>query len=94
MDKLRLIGNPVGGSFGYSVTANTYALATTAVQNLGIPVTFLSAMRFIHMSGKRSATYTNGKLACDENGKLMAAEFDIGLDHGAYAAWPARSSTT
>ena len=86
MDKLRLIGNPVGGSFGYSVTANTYALATTAVQNLGIPVTLsLSYEEFIHMSGKRSATYTNGKLACDENGKLVAAEFDIGLDHGAYA---------
>ena len=67
MDKLRLIGNPVGGSFGYSVTANTYALATTAVQNLGIPVTLsLSYEEFIHMSGKRSATYTNGKLACDE----------------------------
>ena len=87
MDQLRLIGNPVGGSFGYSVTANTFAITATAVQNLGgLPVTLsLSYEEFMHMTGKRSATYTNAKLACDENGMLTAAEFDIGLDHGAYA---------
>ena len=86
MDKLRLIGNPVGGSFGYSVTANTYAITATAVQNLGIPVTLsLSYEEFLHISGKRSATYTNARLACDENGMLTATEFDVGLDHGAYA---------
>lgn len=87
MEKLRLIGNPVGGSFGYSVTANTYSLIATAVQNLEIPVTLtLSYEEFLHVSGKRSATYTNGKLACDENGMIVAAEYDVGLDHGAYAA--------
>lgn len=86
MEKLRLIGNPVGGSFGYSVTANTYAITATAVQNLGIPVTLsLSYEEYMHMTGKRSATYTNGRLACDENGKILAAEYDLGLDHGAYA---------
>lgn len=85
-EKLRLIGNPVGGSFGYSVTANTYALTATAVQNLGIPVTLsLSYEEFLHMSGKRSSAYSNGKLACDKDGKLVAAQFDVGLDHGAYA---------
>jgi hypothetical protein len=29
--------NNVGGSFGYSVTANTYALVANAVQNLDMP---------------------------------------------------------
>ena len=86
-EKLRLINNPVGGSFGYSVTANTYALTATAVQNLGIPVTLsLSYEEFLHVSGKRSATYTNAKLAADKDGKLVALEYDLGLDHGAYAA--------
>ncbi len=86
MEQLRLIGNPVGGSFGYSVTANTYAITATAVQNLGIPVTLsLSYEEYLHVTGKRSATYTNGKLACDENGKIIAAEYDLGMDHGAYA---------
>ena len=86
MEKFRLIDNPVGGSFGYSVTANTYAITATAVQNLGIPVTLsLSYEEYLHMTGKRSATYTNGRLACDEKGKIIAAEYDLGLDHGAYA---------
>ena len=37
-DKLRLIMNPTGGSFGNSITSNTYALVATAVQNLGVPL--------------------------------------------------------
>ena len=40
---------------------------------------------FMHFSGKRSACYSNGRLACDENGKFTAAEFDFGIDHGAYS---------
>ena len=30
--------NCVGGSFGYSIASNTYALVVTAVQNLDMPV--------------------------------------------------------
>ena len=29
--------------------------------------------------------HSNGRLACDDNGKIIAAEFDFGLDHGAYS---------
>ncbi|MBR2880177.1 MAG: molybdopterin-dependent oxidoreductase, partial [Oscillospiraceae bacterium] len=35
--------------------------------------------------GKRSATYVNARLACTPDGKITAAEYDLGLDHGAYA---------
>ena len=87
MDNLRIIMNPVGGSFGYSVSANTYALVATAVQNLNMPCTMtLSYEEFNHMTGKRSASYTNGRVACDKDGKIIAAEYDIGLDHGAYGS--------
>jgi aldehyde oxidoreductase len=85
-DKLRIIMNPTGGSFGYSCAANTFALVATAVQNLDMPCTLtLSYDEFNHMSGKRSATFANGRLACDENGRIIAAEYDVALDHGAYA---------
>jgi aldehyde oxidoreductase len=85
MDEIRIIMNTVGGSFGYSVTANTYALVATAVQNLDMPCSLsLSYEEFMHMSGKRSATYTNGRLAVGKDGKIVAAEYDVGLDHGAY----------
>ena len=84
-DNIRVIQNTVGGSFGYAVTANTYALVATAVQNLDMPCSMtLSWDEFQHMSGKRSATYTNGKLAVSKDGKILAAEYDCGLDHGAY----------
>jgi aldehyde oxidoreductase len=85
MDEIRIIMNTVGGSFGYSVTASTFALVATAVQNLDMPCSLtLSYEEFMHTTGKRSATYTNGRLAVGEDGKIIAAEYDIGLDHGAY----------
>jgi len=85
IQKLRLINNPAGGSFGYAIASNTYALVATAVQNLGIPCTMtLKYDEFNHMSGKRAASYANGRIACDENGKIQGVEYDIALDHGAY----------
>ncbi|NLT39226.1 MAG: molybdopterin-dependent oxidoreductase [Clostridiales bacterium] len=85
IDKLRLIMNPAGGSFGNSITSNTYSLVATAVQNLGIPCTLtLSYEEFNHTTGKRGASFSNGRLACDKDGKIVAAEYDVALDHGAY----------
>ncbi|MDR2421507.1 MAG: molybdopterin-dependent oxidoreductase [Oscillospiraceae bacterium] len=85
-ENIRFIMNPAGGSFGYSTSPNVAALVMTALQNLEIPVTLtLSYDEFNHTTGKRSATFANGRLACDENGKIIAAEYDVALDHGAYA---------
>ena len=85
IDKLRLIMNPAGGSFGNSITSNTYSLVATAVQNLGIPCTLtLGYEEFNHTTGKRGASFSNGRLACDKDGKIVAAEYDVALDHGAY----------
>mgnify|MGYP001060462276 FL=1 len=84
-DSIRMILNTVGGSFGYSVSPNIYALVVTAVQNLDMPCTItLKYDEFNHTTGKRSATYTNGRLACDTDGRIIAAELEIALDHGAY----------
>jgi len=83
--KLRLINNPAGGSFGYSVAANNYCLIATAVQNLGIPCTMtLKYDEHQHMTGKRAASYANGRIACDNEGKILGVEYDVALDHGAY----------
>ncbi len=85
-ENLRMILNNVGGSFGYSTSSNTYALVATAVQNLNMPCSLtLSYDEFNHMTGKRSSTFTNGRIACDKEGKIIAAEYDVALDHGAYA---------
>lgn len=88
-ENIRMQLNTVGGSFGYSIAPNTHALVATAVQNLDMPVSLsLSYDEFNHASGKRSATYTNGRIACDEEGKIIAAEYDVALDHGAYFTVP------
>ena len=85
-DDIRMLLNSVGGSFGYTVSPNTYALVVTAVQNLDRPCTMtLDYEEFNHTTGKRSASFANGRIACDEEGKIVAAEYDIGLDHGSYA---------
>ena len=85
MEELRVIMNPVGGSFGYSVSTNTFAVVATAVQNLEMPCTMtLTYEEFNHVTGKRSASFANGRIACDKDGMITAAEYDIGLDHGAY----------
>lgn len=88
-DNVRMILNHVGGSFGYSIAPNVHALIVTAVQNLDMPCSLsLSYDEFNHTTGKRSATFTNGRIACDDDGKIIAAEYDVALDHGAYAVVP------
>jgi aldehyde oxidoreductase len=85
-ENIRMLLNSVGGAFGYTVGSLTFALAVTAVQNLDMPVSLtLSYDEFNHVTGKRAASFANGRIACDEEGKIIAAEYDIALDHGAYA---------
>ena len=85
-DKLRIIMNPTGASFGWSTNAGDIALVTAGTVVTGRPVSLsMSYEEHQHYSGKRCPAYGNGRLACDENGKILAAEFDIGMDHGAYS---------
>ena len=85
-EKVRMINNPAGGCFGYSTISSVFAIAGVAVMALDMPVSMtLSYEEHMHMTGKRSATYSNGRLACDEEGKILAVECDVAMDHGAYA---------
>jgi aldehyde oxidoreductase len=94
-ENIRMQLNTVGGSFGYTVSPNTYALVVTAVQNLNMPCSLtLSYDEFNHTTGKRSASFSNGRLACDEKGKVIAAEYDVALDHGAYGLVPIFTNLT
>lgn len=85
-EKVRLIGNPAGGSFGYSMSAGNTGLAAVCALALDAPVSLvLSYDEHQHMTGKRSPVFTNIRLACDGEGKLTALEFLAGIDHGAYS---------
>lgn len=85
-ERVRMIDNVAGGCFGYTTISNVFALAGVAVLALNMPVTMtLSYEEHQHMTGKRSATYSNGRIAVGQDGKIEAVEFDVAVDHGAYA---------
>ena len=84
-DKVRIIQNPTGGSFGYSMSAGNMAIAAICAMATNKPVTFTMNYReHTITTGKRAAFFNNGRLACDENGKIIGMELDFGEDHGAY----------
>ncbi len=84
--KLRIIMNPTGASFGWSTNAGDLCLAAAAAVVTKMPVALsMDYEEFMHFTGKRCPCYSNGRVACDENGKITAAEMDFGMDHGAYS---------
>ena len=85
-DKFRIIMNPTGASFGWSTNAGDLCLAAAGVVCTGRPVSLsMTYEEHQHFSGKRCPAYSNGRLACTKDGKIIAAEFDYGMDHGAYS---------
>lgn len=86
MENLRVIENPTGGSFGWAIAGDTYSLAAiTCIACDYQPVALhIEYSQFMAYSGKRAPAYSNSRLACDENGKIIGAEWDFGYDHGAY----------
>ncbi|MEG1584599.1 MAG: molybdopterin cofactor-binding domain-containing protein, partial [Anaerovorax sp.] len=85
-ENVRVIENPTGATFGWGIAGATYSLAAIAcIACDGIPVAFsITYDQFMSFSGKRAPSFTNGRLACGNDGKIIAAEWDCGLDHGAY----------
>jgi aldehyde oxidoreductase len=85
-NKLRVIMNPMGASFGWSTNAGDLCLAGAAAVVTKMPVALsMSYEEHQHFSGKRCPCHSNGRVACDENGKITATEFEFGMDHGAYS---------
>ena len=85
-EKVRVVENPTGGTFGWGIASATYALAAIACMACDDrPVAFsMTYGEFMAFSGKRCPSFTNTRLAADADGKIIAAEWDTGLDHGAY----------
>ncbi len=85
-DKLRLIQNPTGGTFGYKFSPTMEALLGVAALVTKKPVSLIyDQYQNITYTGKRSPANINIRLACDKNGKLTAMETDWWLDHGPYS---------
>ncbi len=84
-EKMRIITNPVGGSFGWAIWPGSYAIAGVCTMATGMPVALhLTYEEHQYFSGKRNGSLSNAKLGCDKDGKITGAEYDIVLDAGAY----------
>jgi aldehyde oxidoreductase len=84
--KIRIITNPTGASFGWSTNAGDICLAAAAAVVTKMPVALsMTYEEHQHFVGKRCPSHSNGRAACDKDGKITAVEFDFGMDHGAYS---------
>ena len=85
-DKIALVSNPMGGTFGYKFSPTMEALVGAAALATGKPC-FLRYTYFQHMTytGKRSPFFVNIKYAADKEGKILAMETDYNVDHGPYS---------
>lgn len=85
-DKLRLVANPTGATFGYKFSPTNEALLGVACMATGKPVSLnFNMFQNITYTGKRSPGFVTCKLAADQNGKLLAMETDWTIDHGPYS---------
>jgi len=85
-EKLRLVQNPAGGTFGYKFSPTMEALLGVAAMATGKPVTLkYDYFQHITYTGKRSPFFVNLKYGADKNGKILAMEGDWVVDHGPYS---------
>jgi len=85
-EKLTLVQNPAGGTFGYKFSPTMEALLGAAAMATGKPV-FLNYTWYQQQTytGKRSPFFINLKMAADKEGKLLGMESDWSVDHGPYS---------
>ncbi len=86
MEKLRLVQNHTGGTFGYKFSPTNEAVLGVAALVCQRPVSLVFNMyQNITYTGKRSPGFMHIKLAADENGKLLGLWGDNYIDHGPYS---------
>lgn len=86
VEKLRMVQNPAGGTFGYKFCPTMEALVGVACMATGRPVYLeYSYEQFITYTGKRSPFWLTAKLGADKDGRLIAMETDWTVDHGPYS---------
>ncbi len=85
-EKLVMVQNPTGGTFGYKFSPTNEALLGVACMATQRPVYLNFDMhQQITYTGKRSPFWTHLRYAADQDGKLLAMEYDFSVDHGPYS---------
>lgn len=85
-EKIRMVQNPAGGTFGYKFSPTMEALLGVACIATGRPVSLsYDYAQYMQYTGKRSPFFTSLKMAADAKGKIVAMESDWTCDHGPYS---------
>lgn len=85
MDKIAIVQNPTGATFGYKFSPTIEALLAVAAIDTGKPVYLeFSMYQQITYTGKRSPFWMHLKMGADKAGKIQAMETDWSVDHGPY----------
>ncbi|MHB8204106.1 MAG: molybdopterin-dependent aldehyde oxidoreductase [Desulfomonilaceae bacterium] len=85
-EKLRLVQNPAGGTFGYKFSPTMEALVGVAAMATNKPVALkYDYYQHITYTGKRSPFFVELKYGADKDGKIVAMEGDWIVDHGPYS---------
>jgi aldehyde oxidoreductase len=85
-EKLRLVQNPAGGTFGYKFSPTMEALLGAACMATQRPVYLeYDYQQYMQYTGKRSPFFIDLKMAADKDGKILAMESDWSVDHGPYS---------
>lgn len=85
-DKLRLVQNNTGGTFGYKFSPTNEAILGVCALVTGKPVSLVFNMyQQITYTGKRSPGFMHIRMAADQDGNVTALEGDNFIDHGPYS---------
>lgn len=87
LEKLRIVQNPAGGTFGYKFSPTMEGLlgvACLACDNRPVSLVY-NMFQQITYTGKRSPTFAHLELAMDKDGKIMGLRGKNILDHGPYS---------
>lgn len=87
LDKLRIVQNPAGGTFGYKFSPTMEGLlgvACLACDNRPVSLVY-NMYQQITYTGKRSPTLADLELAMDKDGKILALRGNSIMDHGPYS---------
>ncbi len=86
MDKIRIIQNMMGGSFGYKLSPTMEALCAVVSIATGRPAYLeYDCHQTLTYTGKRSPVFMDMALAADKNGKFIGCKSEFYMDHGPYS---------
>lgn len=86
LEKVAIVQNPTGGTFGYKFSPTIEALLGVAALATGKPVYLeFNMYQQITYTGKRSPFFMHVKMGADKSGKIKAMESDWTVDHGPYS---------